>query len=204
MAQRDMRGGNYAAELQPVEIYGERRRRLAEAVGDDLRERRLLWLGHALSLAVLAVPDAVHAASPAAHAEGWRDGVLVVPYSLTLSFVLVVYRLSVRFGAVPAAEEKPAKATPAAAEKTAGTDMPPAPAAAKMMTAGPQTRAVPIPGMMESTAMIVPQNTALGMPTTQKAMPARTPCNIPMTAVPFRVARVTEVNFASMRCSSWS
>jgi hypothetical protein len=51
------------------------------------------------------VPDAVHAAAPETHAEGWRDGVLVVPYSLALSFVLVLYRLVARLGAVPEGEE---------------------------------------------------------------------------------------------------
>jgi Xaa-Pro aminopeptidase len=34
MAQRDMRGGNYAAELEAPEIYRGRRRRLAEKIGD--------------------------------------------------------------------------------------------------------------------------------------------------------------------------
>jgi Xaa-Pro aminopeptidase len=34
MATKDMRGGNYAAELQPKEVYKERRRRLIERVGD--------------------------------------------------------------------------------------------------------------------------------------------------------------------------
>ena len=34
MASKDMRGGNYAAELQPKEIYRDRRRRLLERVGD--------------------------------------------------------------------------------------------------------------------------------------------------------------------------
>jgi Xaa-Pro aminopeptidase len=33
MSQRDMRGGNYAAELQPKEVYRERRRRLLEKTG---------------------------------------------------------------------------------------------------------------------------------------------------------------------------
>ncbi len=33
MAHKDMRGGNYAAELQPKEIYKDRRRRLAERLG---------------------------------------------------------------------------------------------------------------------------------------------------------------------------
>jgi hypothetical protein len=52
-----------------------------------------------VSLAVLAVPDAVHAAAPEVHSEGWGEGVLVVPYSLALPFVLTVYRLALRFGA---------------------------------------------------------------------------------------------------------
>jgi Xaa-Pro aminopeptidase len=33
MAGSDMRGGNYAAELQPTEVYRDRRRRLAERIG---------------------------------------------------------------------------------------------------------------------------------------------------------------------------
>jgi hypothetical protein len=56
-------------------------------------------------MAVLAVPDAVHAAVPETHAEGWRDGVLVVPWSLALPFLLVLYRLAVRFGAAPETAE---------------------------------------------------------------------------------------------------
>lgn len=36
MASKDMRGGNYAAELQPKEIYAERRRRLLERVGGGM------------------------------------------------------------------------------------------------------------------------------------------------------------------------
>jgi hypothetical protein len=58
-----------------------------------------------LSLGMLAVPDAVHALTPETHAEGWRDGVLVVPYSLALPFVLVLYRLAVRLGAAPESDE---------------------------------------------------------------------------------------------------
>jgi hypothetical protein len=54
---------------------------------------------------MLAVPDAVHAAVPETHAEGWREGILVVPYSLALPFVLVLYRLAVRLGAAPEGEE---------------------------------------------------------------------------------------------------
>jgi len=51
-----------------------------------------------MSLALLAVPDAVYVAAPEAHGEGYREGVLVVPYSLALPYVLALYRLSVRFG----------------------------------------------------------------------------------------------------------
>ena len=62
-----------------------------------------------LALAVLAVPDAVHAEAPEAHAEGWREGVLVVPYSLALPFVLSLYRLTVRFASAPDTEEVAAR-----------------------------------------------------------------------------------------------
>ena len=36
MASKDMRGGNYAAELQPKEIYRDRRRRLLERAGEGM------------------------------------------------------------------------------------------------------------------------------------------------------------------------
>ena len=36
MTQKDMRGGNYAAELQAKDIYRERRRRLAERTGPGM------------------------------------------------------------------------------------------------------------------------------------------------------------------------
>jgi DNA recombination protein RmuC len=82
------------------------RRRLLDRVARDVRLRirevtRYLDPERTLSLAVLAVPDAVHAAVPQAHAEGWREGILVVPWSLTLPFLLVLYRLAVRFGPTP-------------------------------------------------------------------------------------------------------
>jgi DNA recombination protein RmuC len=86
------------------------RRRLGEVVARDVRARiremaRYLDSERTLSLAVLAVPDAVHAATPEVHGEGWREGVLVVPYSLALPFLLALYRFAVRFGASPDAEE---------------------------------------------------------------------------------------------------
>ena len=68
----------------------------------DLRVRlremsRYLDPERTLSLAVLAVPDAVYSAAPEVRGEGWREGVLIVPYSMALPFVLVVYRLTLRF-----------------------------------------------------------------------------------------------------------
>jgi DNA recombination protein RmuC len=86
------------------------RRRLLDAVARDLRSRiremaRYLDSERTLDLAVLAVPDAVHAATSPVHGEGWREGVLVVPYSLALPFLLTSYRLAVRFSATPDEEE---------------------------------------------------------------------------------------------------
>jgi DNA recombination protein RmuC len=84
--------------VQPAE-----RRKLAEQVVRDVRGRikdmtKYLDPERTLSLGLLAVPDAVYAASPEAHAVGYRDGILVVPYSLALPYVLALYRLTVRFG----------------------------------------------------------------------------------------------------------
>jgi DNA recombination protein RmuC len=79
------------------------RRRLVEQVGRDLRLRirevaRYLDPDRTIGLGLLAVPDALYGASPEAHGDGYREGVLVVPYSLALPFVLAIYRLALRFG----------------------------------------------------------------------------------------------------------
>ena len=86
-----------AAE-QPLE-----RKRLLEQVVRDVRMKirdmiKYLDPERTLSLGLLAVPDAVYVAAPEAHGEGYREGVLVVPYSLALPYVLALYRLTVRFG----------------------------------------------------------------------------------------------------------
>jgi DNA recombination protein RmuC len=83
---------------QPLE-----RKRLIELVTRDVRLRiremgKYLDPERTLSLGVLAVPDAVYEAAPEAHGEGYRAGVLVVPYSLALPYVLALYRLTARFG----------------------------------------------------------------------------------------------------------
>src|SRR5512139_1216410 len=99
------------AELERLEATDDpgERRRLREQVAREVRLRaremaKYLDPERTLALAVLAVPDAVHAEAPESHAEGWREGVLVVPYSLALPFVLALYRLALRFAPAPDAE----------------------------------------------------------------------------------------------------
>jgi DNA recombination protein RmuC len=82
----------------------DERRRLVEQVGREVRTRmrelaKYLDPERTLAIGVLAVPDAVYAAAPDAHADGHRQGVLIVPYSLALPYVLALYRLAVRFSA---------------------------------------------------------------------------------------------------------
>ena len=81
----------------------QERKRLLDQVVRDLRAKirdmtKYLDPERTLSLGLLAVPDAVYVAAPEAHGEGYREGVLVVPYSLALPYVLALYRLTVRFG----------------------------------------------------------------------------------------------------------
>ena len=90
--------------LDGVEAPQERRR-LVEQVARDVRLRirdmsKYLDPERTLCLGLLAVPDAVYAAAPEAHGEGYREGVVVVPYSLALPYVLALYRLTIRFGGV--------------------------------------------------------------------------------------------------------
>jgi DNA recombination protein RmuC len=90
------------ARLAQAEDEDERRR-CVEQVRSELRTRaremaRYLDGERTLALALLAVPDAAYAAAPEARAEGYREGVLVVPYSLALPAALLVYRLASRFG----------------------------------------------------------------------------------------------------------
>jgi DNA recombination protein RmuC len=78
-------------------------KKLTDQIGRDVRVRirevsKYLDPERTLSLAIVAVPDAVYHACPEVHGEGYREGVLVVPYSLALPYVLCLYRLSIRFG----------------------------------------------------------------------------------------------------------
>lgn len=81
----------------------QERRKLVEQVARDVRGRvremtKYLDPERTLSIGLLAVPDAVYQAAPEVHPEGYRQGVLVVPYSLALPYVLALYRLALRFG----------------------------------------------------------------------------------------------------------
>lgn len=81
----------------------QERKRLVDQVVRDVRGRikemtKYLDPERTLSLGLLAVPDAVYTAAPEAHADGYREGILVVPYSLALPYVLALYRLTLRFG----------------------------------------------------------------------------------------------------------
>ena len=106
-----------ASDLERLETAADdpdELRRVREQVTRDVRQRvremaRYLDPERTLALAVLAVPDAVHAAAPEAHGEGWREGVLVVPYSLALPFLLCLYRLVVRFASAPDAGQLAAR-----------------------------------------------------------------------------------------------
>jgi hypothetical protein len=51
-------------------------------------------------VAVAAVPDAAYAILRRAHADAYRQGVLVIPYSMALPIALFLYSLVARFGAV--------------------------------------------------------------------------------------------------------
>jgi DNA recombination protein RmuC len=51
-------------------------------------------------VAVAAVPDAAYAILRRAHADAYRQGVLVIPYSMALPVVLFLHSLVARFGAV--------------------------------------------------------------------------------------------------------
>ena len=87
----------------PGEVPQQERKRLTDQVVRDVRGRikemsKYLDPERTLSLGLLAVPDAVYTAAPEAHADGYREGILVVPYSLALPYVLALYRLTLRFG----------------------------------------------------------------------------------------------------------
>ncbi len=90
-------------KLALVEDHAEHKK-LVEQVCRDVRSRaremaKYLDPERTLAMGILALPDSVYAAAPEAQSECYREGILLVPYSLALSYVLTVYRLALRFGA---------------------------------------------------------------------------------------------------------
>jgi DNA recombination protein RmuC len=92
--------------LERLEVVQDpyERKKLHEQVARDLRARirdmtKYLDPERTLSIGLLAVPDAVYGAAAEVHGEGYREGVVVVPYSLALPYVLALYRLVIRFSA---------------------------------------------------------------------------------------------------------
>jgi DNA recombination protein RmuC len=93
-----------AAPLERLAAVGDGdHRRLVDQVARDLRLRvrdmtKYLEPERTMGLGVVAVPDAVYETAAEVHGEGYREGVLIVPYSLALPFLLALYRLAARFG----------------------------------------------------------------------------------------------------------
>ncbi len=50
-----------------------------------------------LTWAVAAVPDAAYAVCNKAHVEGYRAGVILIPYSLVVPYVLTLYRMNLQY-----------------------------------------------------------------------------------------------------------
>ena len=73
-----------------------------------------------------------------------------------------------------------------------------------MIAAGTQTSAPPISGIIDSTIISSPQNTAPEMPRIANIMPLKVPCTMPMSRVPLSVARVTETKRCSINSCSES
>ena len=90
--------------LSEVSDAAERERvvRAIEKAVVDRSKEVASYLDPALtaSVGVAAVPDAAYAVLRRAHADAYRRGVLVIPYSMALPVVLFLHSLVARFGAV--------------------------------------------------------------------------------------------------------
>jgi hypothetical protein len=83
----------------------DERERLIRAVERTVVERAREVCGYrdpamTAAIAVAAVPDAAYAVLRRAHADAYRQGVLVIPYSMALPITLFLHSLVSRFGAV--------------------------------------------------------------------------------------------------------
>jgi DNA recombination protein RmuC len=97
-AQREL------AALSETRSPEERNRlvRLVEKAVADRSREVAGYLDPAVTapLAVAAVPDAAYAVLRKAHADAYRQGVVVIPYSMALPVVLFLHGIVSRFGAV--------------------------------------------------------------------------------------------------------
>jgi DNA recombination protein RmuC len=80
----------------------QERRQLVEQISRELATRaremaKYLDPERTAALAILAVPDAVHSLALDVQVKAYREGVLIVPYSLALPYVLALLRLANRF-----------------------------------------------------------------------------------------------------------
>ncbi|MDT4872094.1 hypothetical protein FQZ97_1072610 [compost metagenome] len=73
------------------------------------------------------------------------------------------------------------------------------PSITKNSATGPQIIPAPTSGSSERKAIITPQNTGLGMSSTQNTAPPRIPWQPATTMLPFTVARTTRVNLICSR-----
>jgi RmuC family len=89
-----------AEETDPVE-----RDRLIRVVERTVADRAREVAGYrdpavTASVGVAAVPDAAYALLRRAHADAYRQGVIVIPYSMALPVLLFLYTIVSRFGSV--------------------------------------------------------------------------------------------------------
>jgi hypothetical protein len=92
-------------ELQALAQAGDQmeRERLVRAVERAVTDRAREVCGYldpavTAPVGVAAVPDAAYAVLRKAHADAYRQGVIVIPYSMALPVVLFLYTLVSRFG----------------------------------------------------------------------------------------------------------
>ena len=83
--------GDPGAELQ---VVAEVERLLRTKVRDV---RQYIDPAVTLSFAIAAVPDAIFSACRRGHLEAYREGVVLLPYSMTLPYVLTLFRLHLQF-----------------------------------------------------------------------------------------------------------
>jgi hypothetical protein len=94
-------------ELRALAETGDpdERERLTRVIERTVAERAREVCGYrdpamTAPVAVAAVPDAAYAILRRAHADAYRQGVLVIPYSMALPIALFLHSLASRFGAV--------------------------------------------------------------------------------------------------------